>query len=188
MTRRALSMLALVAVLCMASGAMGGDGFFTKVITFTPGTVDTADYLEGVLETVNDSLIFYSPTFGVVTPWTVCKMRLFYKTVDTTSTIDTIGYEVQSKFDSPYDSTWWKIGGIAKQEEDVINTSPGIVSSTTWFDADSVGIGNLFRVKFALIAEQAEWRDVETSNTGDGKLNLNAVYILYMMFVHKGQQ
>lgn len=188
MKGRALILLALIAVCFAASGAMAGDGYFQKVITFTPGTIDTAGYLDGAAALVNDSLIFYSASFGVTQAWTVCKMRLFYKTADTTSTIDTIGYEIQSKFDSPYDSTWWKIGGIAKQEEDVINTSPGITSSTTWFDADSVGIGNLFRVKFALVATQAEWRDVDASNTGVGKLNLNAVYILYMVFFHKGNQ
>jgi hypothetical protein len=180
-------MLALAAVLCcMASGAIAGDGYFQKVITFTPGTIDTASYLDGADDTANDSLIFYSPTFGVSTPWTVCKARLFYKTVDTTSTIDTIGYEIQSKFDSPYDSTWWKIGGIAKAEEDVINTTPLSMTSTTYFDVDTVGIGNLFRVKFAIVAEEAEWRAVAASGPGAGLLPLNAVYILYMIFVDKG--
>jgi hypothetical protein len=176
--------VALVAVLCcMASGAVAGDGYFQKVITFTPGTIDTASYLDGADDTVNDSLIFYSPTFGVTQAWTVCKARLFYKTVDTTSTIDTIGYEIQSKFDSPYDSTWWKIGGVAKKEEDVMNTKADSMTSTTYFDADTMGIGNLFRVKFALIAEEAEWRDVAAAGPGGGLLPLNAIYILYLMFV-----
>jgi hypothetical protein len=188
MTRRALIGLALVAVLFAASGAIGGDGFLTKVITFAPGTIDTANYLDGAATKVNDSLIFYSEPFTVGTNWTVCKARLFYQTVDTISTIDTIGYAIESKFGSRFDSTWWKIGGVAKAEEDVINTTPLSMTSTTWFDADSIGIGDLFRVKFALIAEETEWRAADTSSTLNGLIPFNAKYLLYLMFVHKGNQ
>lgn len=186
MTRRALVLLALVAVLLAASGAMAGDatGYYQKVITFEPGSVDTASYLDGAAAVVNDSLIFYSQKFGVTQEWTVCKARLFYQTQDTISIIDTIGYALESKFDSPYDSTWWTIGTVTKKDEDQINTLPLTMTSSFWFDADSVGIGNLFRVKFVLVATQAEWR--ASDNTGI--IPFNAKYILYLTFWHKGNQ
>lgn len=196
MKGRALTLLALTAMLVVAFGAMpqavwGGDGFSTRVVTFAPGSVDTVNFLDGAAAVVNDSLIFYSDPFTVNEPWTVCKMRLFAETADTVSTIDTIGYAIQSKFGSRFDSTWWTIGTNAKAEEDKINTTPVSMTSTAWFDADSVGIGDLFRIKFALVATQAEWRLADQRGVGaakNGTIKFNAKYVLYMIFVHKGNQ
>jgi len=196
MTRRALlSGLALVAVLFAASGAWadtqvkvssstGRDGFVGKRLTFTPGNVDTSLTRFIVADLVNDSLIFHSEPFTVLTPWTVAWGRLFYRTQDTVSTVDSIGYELQVKFASEYDSTWHPFATCVKADEDLINTTPISADIKAFADADSVVFGDYFRVKFALIAEEQQWRAEDVA----GVIPFNAVYILELRFIHKGNQ
>lgn len=194
MVRRTLTLAALV-LLFAVSGAMAGqwnvkqidgnDGYVLKELTFTPGTIDTADYV-GLDEAgeVNDSLIFTSPLFTIRHLWTVAVGRVFYVTQDTLSTIDSIGYDLQSKFESDYDSTWWTIATCAKADEDLINTNPASADIHAYFDADSLGVADAFRLRVALIAEEAQWRAKDAS----GLLQFNAVYRWRIMFVHKGNQ
>jgi hypothetical protein len=194
MTRRATILTALVAVLVMASGAMGqswrvrtgthNDGFVVKKITFEPGSIDTANYLDGEAALVNDSLIFTSPAFTIKQPWTVCQGRLFYETQDTVSVLDSIGYILQSKFENQYDSTWWTLATCAKADEDLINTNPSTADLKVYWDADSLGVGDYYRIQVALMAEEAQWRAEDVS----GIIQFNAKYHWYLMFVHKGSQ
>lgn len=168
------------------------DGFKSVVLTFTPGTIDTADFLVGA--NVNDSLIFHSPEFAVQVPWTVCAGHLFYTTQDTVSTIDTIGYLLQSKMNDKGDSTWWLQATCTKADEDLINTNPASADIKAYADADSVGLGDLFRVRLAIIAEEAQWRIEGITHFAAGgasdssEVALNGVYRLYLMFVDKGNQ
>jgi len=196
MFRRTLILTAL-ALVVMASGATGqtwkshttakADGFLVQEITFTPGSIDTANYLDGAAAFVNDSLIFTSPAFAVKQAWTTMSGRAFYQTQDTVSIIDSLGYLLQSKFESPYDSTWWTIATCAKFDEDQMNTVPASADIKAFWDADSIGVGDYFRLQVALVSSVAgssNWRGEDVS----GVIPFNAVYRWYLMFVHKGNQ
>ena len=198
---RTLILAALVAVLCMASGAMAGgqweverlraiNGCLIEQITFTPGNIDTANHIGvDIAATVNDSLIFNSPIWTVAQPWTVAWGRVFSVTADTLSTIDSLAYDLQWKFESDYDSTWGTVAKVVVFDEDLMNTNPGTADMKAYFDADSVWAGDQFRLRVSLVAGGTtgtgdDWRAKDVS----GILQFNAVYRWYFMFVHKGNQ
>ena len=162
MLRRTLTLTALA--LLVASGAMAqnwksnttasGDGFHVQEIVFTPGNIDTANFLDAPADTLDDSLVFTSPAFAVKKPWSIVTGRMFYSTQDTVSTIDTLGYSIQAKFESDYDSTWWTLATCVKFDEDQMNTIPASANIKGYADTDSIsGIGDYFRLRVAIIAE-----------------------------------
>ena len=168
------------------------DGSAAIKITFAPFTIDTSSYLDGAAATVNDSLIFDSPLFVIPSAWTVAWCKGFYISgyQDTVSTIDTIGYLLQTKCADQSDSNWHRIATCAKADEDQINTLPVSFDMKAFADADSTFMCDAYRLRIAIIAEEAQWRlEAGTANGGDaGMIPFNAKYGFYLYFVDKGNQ
>ena len=169
------------------------DGSAVMVVEFIPGTVDTSQFVGvDVANNVNDSLIFNSPPFDVQATWTVAWVRGFYAAgfQDTTTTLDTIGYLLQTKCEDLSDSAWHQIAVCAKADEDQINNLPATFDMKAFADADSTFICDAYRLRVALVAEEAQWRlEASAANGGDaGFIPFNSKYRFYMYFVDKGNQ
>lgn len=169
------------------------DGCMIVELTFTPGTVDTSDFVGvDVADNVNDSLIFYSPLFTVPTNWTVAWCKGFYEATyqDTTTTVDTIGYRMQTKCEDVSDSVWHQIAICEKADEDQINNAPTSFDMKAFADADSTYIFDAYRLEVSLIAEEAQWRlEASAANGGTaGQIPFNARYKWYIVFADKGNQ
>lgn len=187
MIRRALIGAALVAVMFAASGASGqvfGGTAVVKKIAMDMKFIDTANYLDGAAALVNDSLIFYSQTFGVSKDWTRCVARLLVVSGDTVFAADTIGFAIQSKMDTPYDSTWWTLATMTKKSEATIHSAPGTSTIRAYSDADTVGVADLYRIKLAIMAAQDSTRKHDQT----GILPLNAKYLIYLLFNLRGNE
>jgi hypothetical protein len=182
MLRRATILTALVAVLCMASGAMAGDRVVVKKIDLQLANIDTANYLDGAATLVNDSLTFYTSTFGVGIPWTQVVIRAMVVTADTVFEDDTLGVALQHKVGDETDTIWWTNCTMTKKKEATLNTTPGVATFRGYNDADST-VFDLYRFKVSLIV------DIDSIRAHDqtGIVPLMAKYRFYAIFRQLGK-
>lgn len=184
--RRTLMLTALLVTLGWASGYADDFGMTVKKVTFPPVNLDTNQYLDGAAAKINDSISIYSSPFSVEGSWTRCLMRLVQGASDTLMTHDTISVVLQSKTDSPYDTLWWTIATIAKKAEGTIMSAPATSNARAYNDADSIGVGDLFRIKLIVAAAQDSNRIHAVA--GGGFLKRSAIYQVYLLFQNRGNE
>lgn len=184
--RRILIALALLVVLPWASGNASdpNGGLFVKKVPINLFRIDTANYLDGAAALVNDSLSFYSQPFGISKDWTAGRIELFLVSADTVFAADTIGLQLQTKNDTQYDTSWSPVGSMTKKAEGTIMSVPLTSVLRTYNDADSVFIADLYRIKLTIVAEEDSIRGHDQT----GILPLNAQYLVYCIFRHRGNE
>lgn len=176
--RRRTLILALLIALGVSSGAFGQP--LSRVIPIDLHDIDTADFVSGDVATkVNDSILFTTMSFGIPANTSRIITRLVRVTPDTVMDGggDSVLYDIQTKFDNTYDSTWMRVGGSVLVAESAINTTGG--SPRVIVPVDSLGsFGDIARVRFWYVTEEDSLR----AHDQTGTVPLNGTYKLLVNF------
>lgn len=177
--RRMTIITALFLALGVSSGAWGKDDG-ARLIPIDLFRIDTANFVStDVADKVNDSILFTSITFGVPADASDIIIRLLRTTADTVMDGggDSIAYDIQTKYDHSYDSTWMRIGGSTKCAESAVNTLGG--STRIVVPVDSLkSFGDVARLRLYYITEEDSLR----AHDATGLVPLNAKYAALVRF------
>lgn len=179
---RRLSVIAVLVVLLSASSGVAAGNFYKKKITITPVLIDTTDYVFG--GQINDTLGPFTSdywTWGVGHEFSEIVGRIWRTSLDTAFEDDSVTFNLETKFDSDYDSTWrtiWTSGLITDAGFEAANAM-----RTISVPVDSIpSMGDLFRLTWTYHAEEDSMSTHAQASSTAGYLDLAVAWQAYITF------